>query len=182
MSERIWRIELTFFTCFLEIQLFRPPQSGRKVSRLKFDYDRTVEASLSTIWSALTDPVAMNPHLPGTAKVVSTGTDSYRVLMKIRMGFLRPTVNADVQLSNIDELRGFTIELSGKSMGAGVLVNAKMTLTSTGGDSGATAIQMIGLVETSGMLKKVADSKIETAAVGFLESYFASIESDGSSK
>ena len=97
------------------------------------------------------------------------------------MGFLRPTVNADVQLSNIDELRGFTIELSGKSMGAGVLVNAKMTLTGTGGDSGATAIQMIGLVETSGMLEKVADSKIETAAVGFLESYFASIESDGSS-
>ena len=56
-----------------------------------------------------------------------------------------------------------------------------MTLTDTGDDSGGTAIQMMGTVETSGMLKKVADSKIETAAVGFLESYFASIESDGSS-
>jgi len=181
MQERIWRIELTFLNMFLEIQLFRPLQSGRKASRLKFDYDRTVEASRSTIWSVLTDPAVMKPHLPGTAKVVSTGSDSYRVSMKIRMGFLRPTVNADVQLSNIDELRGFTIELSGKSMGAGVLVNAKMTLTDTGDDSGGTAIQMMGTVETTGMLKKVADSKIETAAVGFLESYFASIESDGSS-
>ena len=148
---------------------------------LKFDYDRTVEASLSTVWSVLTDPAAMKPHLPGTATVVSTGSDSYRVSIKIRMGFLRPTVNANVHLSNIDELRGFTIELSGKSMGAGVSTNAKMTLTGTGGDSGGTAIQMMGSVETSGMLKKVADSKIETAAVGFLESYFASIESDGSS-
>ncbi|MBT3995775.1 MAG: hypothetical protein HOF01_08255 [Chloroflexi bacterium] len=146
---------------------------------MKFDYDRVVEASLSTVWSVLTDPAAMEPHLPGTAKVVSTGSNSYRVSMKIRMGFLRPTVNADVQLSNIDELRGFTIELSGKSMGAGVSGKAGVTLTSSGDESGGTFVQMAGSVETSGLLKKVADSKMEAAAIGFLESYFASVERVG---
>ena len=97
------------------------------------------------------------------------------------MGFLRPTVNADVELSNIDESRGFAIELSGKSMGAGVSGKADVTLTSTGDNSGSTVVQMTGSVETSGMLKKVADSKIEAAAIGFLESYFASVESADSS-
>ena len=95
------------------------------------------------------------------------------------MGFLRPTVNADVQLSNIDELRGFTIELSGKSMGAGVSGKAGVTLTSSGDESGGTFVQMAGSVETSGLLKKVADSKMEAAAIGFLESYFASVERVG---
>jgi len=149
---------------------------------LKFDYDRTVEASLSTVWSVLTDPAAMEPHLPGTAKVVSTGSNSYRVSMKIRMGFLRPTVNADVQLSNIDELCGFMIELSGKSMGAGVSGKADATLTSFGDDSRRTNVQLAGSIETSGMLKKIADSKIEAAAIGFLESYFASVERAGSAE
>jgi carbon monoxide dehydrogenase subunit G len=123
----------------------------------------------------------MEPHLPGTAKVVSTGSNSYRVSMKIRMGFLRPTVNAYVELSNIDESRSFTIELSGKSMGAGVSGKADVTLTSTGHNSGSTTVEMAGSVETSGMLKKVADSKIKAAAIGFLESYFTSVEGADSS-
>jgi hypothetical protein len=40
---------------------------------------------------------------------------------------------------------------------------------------------MAGSVETSGMLKKVADSKIKAAAIGFLESYFTSVEGADSS-
>jgi carbon monoxide dehydrogenase subunit G len=142
---------------------------------LKFDYDRLVKASESTVWDALTDPAAMEPHLQGTAKVVSTGSHSYRVSMKISMGFLRPTVNANIQISNISVHR-FTIELWGKSMGAGVSGNAEVILARLGSESESTVVQLVGSVETSGMLKKVADSKIEMAAIGFLESYFASVE------
>ena len=142
---------------------------------MQFDYDRLVEASEFTVWDALTDPAAMEPHLQGTAKVVSTGSHSYRVSMKISIGFLRPTVNANVQLSNISAHR-FTIELSGKSMGAGVSGSAEVILTRSGSESQSTVVQVVGSVETSGMLKKVADSKIEVVAIGFLESYFASVE------
>jgi carbon monoxide dehydrogenase subunit G len=147
---------------------------------LKFNYDRTVEASVWTVWSVLTDPEAMEPHLPGTAKVVSTGSSSYQVLMQISMGFLRPTANADVQLSNINEFHGFTIELSGKLMGAGVSGKAEVALMSTDGNSRSTVVQLTGSMESSGMLKKVADTKIEVVAIGFLESYFTSVESTGS--
>jgi len=95
--------------------------------------------------------------------------------MKISMGFLRPTVNANIQISNISVHR-FTIELWGKSMGAGVSGNAEVILARLGSESESTVVQLVGSVETSGMLKKVADSKIEMAAIGFLESYFASVE------
>lgn len=115
----------------------------------------------------------MEPYLPGTAKVASTGADSYRVSMKISVGFLRPTVNTNVQLSEVNELESFVIELSGKSMGAGVKGNAEVVLSAL---EDSTRIQMTGTVETSGLLKKVPESKIEAAAIGFLESYFASVE------
>jgi len=141
---------------------------------LEFEYDRVVNAPVSVVWAALTDPDAMEPHLPGTAKVVSTGDLSYRVSMKISMGFLRPTVNADVHLSEVSETSAFTIGLKGKSMGAGVEGSARVSLSPAQGN--ATRVSMSGGVESSGLLKKVNDSKIENAATGFLESYFSSVE------
>jgi carbon monoxide dehydrogenase subunit G len=136
---------------------------------------------MPTVWDALVDPDAMTPHLPGTAKVVATGTDAYRVSMKIPMGFLRPTVNADVQLSNFNEGVSFDISLTGKSMGAGVTGTASVALGEHGSSADSSHIQMTGTIQTSGLLKKIADSKIEDAATGFLEAYFQSVERSGTS-
>ena len=157
-------------------RLIHPLSSPKKGHRLEFEYSRSIRASVATVWNSLVDPSAMEPHLPGTAKVVSTGQSSYRVSMKISMGFLRPTVNADVQLSGMTEHRSFTIELSGKSMGAGIAGKAKVALSSLADEEDSTKLKMIGTVETSGLLKKIPDSKIEAAASGFLDSYFASVE------
>jgi carbon monoxide dehydrogenase subunit G len=144
---------------------------------LEFEYDRTIAASAQTVWGVLTDPAVMEPHVMGTAKVVSTGTNAYRVSMKIKMGFLKPTVNADIVLSNVVSLQSMTIGMSGKSMGAGVSGTSEVVLTpALDGSSNSTLLKMTGVVETSGLLKKVSDSKIEAAAVGFLESYFESVE------
>lgn len=118
----------------------------------------------------------MEPHLPGTAKVKATGDLAYRVSMKISMGFLRPTVKANVQLSDVVKLEAFNISLSGKSMGAGVDGTAAVHFSEITGDVGTTRVVMSGNVSTSGLLKKVKDDKIENAAKGFLESYFSSVE------
>ena len=131
---------------------------------------------MSTVWDVLVDPDAMAPHLPGPAKVVATGPNAYRVSMKISMGFLRPTVNADVQLSNLNERVSFDIGLVGKSMGAGVNGTAEVTLSEHDSEADSSRVQMTGTIQTSGLLKKIADSKIEDAAVGFLEAYFQSVE------
>jgi carbon monoxide dehydrogenase subunit G len=158
------------------IRFFSGAFTFRGAALLEFEYDRSIAAPASTAWAALTDPTAMEPHLPGTAKVVATAADSYRVSMKISMGFLRPTINADVVLSNIDNPRSFEIEISGKSMGAGVAGRAEIILNAAQGGAIRTRFTMIGVVETSGLLSKISDAKVESAAVGFLESYFSSVE------
>jgi len=143
---------------------------------LDFKYERTIAVPVSTIWDALIDPDAMTPHLPGTAKVVATGANAYRVSMKISMGFLRPTVNGNVQLSNLNEGVSFDISLTGKSMGAGVTGSAEVVLRDPDSGANSSRIQMTGSIQTSGLLNKIADSKIEGAATGFLEAFFQSIE------
>jgi carbon monoxide dehydrogenase subunit G len=149
---------------------------ARKALRLDFHYERIIKAPASVVWDALTDPAAMEPHLPGTAKVVAVSETEYRVSMKISMGFLRPTVNANIDLSNIVKPESFTIGLSGKSMGAGVTGTSEVVLNADQSNPNATSLSLRGSIETSGLLKKIKDSKIEKAATGFLESYFASVE------
>lgn len=143
---------------------------------MEFEYEKTVDVSAAAVWDALTDPAAMEPHLPGAAGVVASGGENaYRVSMKISMGFLKPTVKADVQLSNVVVGESFSIDVSGNAMGAGVASAAEVSLASDSGETESTRIRMVGTVQTSGLLAKVADSKIESAVTGFLDSYFESV-------
>ena len=89
------------------------------------------------------------------------------------MGFLRPTVNVDIQLSNIVAMDSFDFAFTGKSMGAGIDGSAKVELVP---EESAIRVKIGGAVETSGLLSKVSDSKIENAVEGFLDEYFGSIE------
>lgn len=151
-----------------------------KATGLEIEYDRLVAAPAEAVWAALTDPNAMGPHLPGTANVTSTGPETIRVSIKISMGFLRPTVNVDVQLSNISPTSSFRFEFSGKSMGAGVEGAVAVALNQDESPNAestqVTRVRMTGAVQTSGLLRTVADSKLEAAAAGFLDEYFGSVE------
>ena len=93
--------------------------------------------------------------------------------LKILMGFLRPTVNVDVQLSDVVAIDSFRFTFAGKSMGAGVEGSARTEVSDEGTK---TLVKMEGTVETTGLLKKVSDSKTEAAVSGFLDNYFTSVE------
>ena len=101
------------------------------------------------------------------------------------MGFLRPTVNVDVRLSDVNPEDSFRFEFLGKAMGAGLEGAAMVSLSSGGnphsGPTEFTAVRMTGSVHTSGLLKKVSDSKIQAAVTGFLDEYFGSVEQANSS-
>ena len=156
---------------------------------MEFEYNRLVKAPADTVWAALTQTSTMEMHLPGGTAVATTGPEKLRVSMKISMGFLRPTVNVDVQLSDVRPKDSFRFEFGGKTMGAGVEGAATVLLDPSGNPHGgldigatrSTQVRMIGSVQTSGLLKKVSDSKIEAAVAGFLDDYFARIERSNSS-
>ena len=143
---------------------------------MKFEYERLVDAPVEALWSALTEPAAMEQHLPGGTRVTATGPEKLRVSMKIPRGFLRPTVNVDIRLSNVSLNDSFEFDFEGKAMGAGIAGTAAVAVVQDAGTNGQTRVSMNGSVQTSGLLKKVSDSKIEAASAGFLDDYFASVE------
>ena len=122
----------------------------------------------------------MEPHLPASTVITAAGPENLRVSMKISMGFLRPTVNVDIHLSDIRPQDSISFGFSGKVMAAGVEGAARVSLHPDGapevGPMPSTRVRISGSVSTSGLLKKVSDSKIEAAVTGFLDEYFASVE------
>ena len=146
---------------------------------MEYEYERLVEAPPDAVWAALTDTAIMESNLPGSTRVAMTGPEKLRVSMKIKMGFLRPTVNVDVQLSNVQPHDSFRVEYAGKAMGAGVEGAAETSMTpgvDLGRGESTTQVRVAGRVSTSGLLNKVSDSKIEAAVTGFLDEYFAGVE------
>ena len=150
---------------------------------MEFEFDRMVDAPPGAVWAALTGPATMESHLPAGTTVTVTGPEKFRVSMKIPMGFLRPTVNVDIQLSDIRPQDSFDFEFSGKAMGAGIEGTARVSLGSVDGANAGpgppTRVRISGSVHTSGLLKKVSDSKVEAAVTGFLDEYFTSVEREG---
>ena len=147
---------------------------------MEFEYDRLVDAPAEAVWEALTETATMESHLPGNTRVTSTGPEKLRVSTKISMGFLRPTVNVDVRLSDVRPEDSFNFEYGGKAMGTGVQGAARVAISPGenphGGSTLSTRVRMSGSVHTSGLLRKVCDSRIEAAVTGFLDEYFASVE------
>ena len=143
---------------------------------MKFEYERLVDAPEEALWAALTEPAAMEQHLPGGTRVTAAGSEKLRVSMKIPMGFLRPTVNVDIRLSNVSLNDSFEFDFEGKAMGAGIAGTAAMTVVPDAALTGSTRVRLTGTVQTSGPLKKISDSKIEVASAGFLDNYLASVE------
>ena len=143
---------------------------------MKFEYERLVDAPEEALWAALTEPAAMEQYLPGGTRVTAAGSEKLRVSMKIPMGFLRPTVNVDIRLSNVSLNDSVGFDFEGKAMGAGIAGTAAMTVVPDASLTGSTRLRLTGTVQISGLLKKISDSKIEAASAGFLDNYFASVE------
>ena len=137
-------------------------------------YQRVIDSSLRNVWVAITDPCVVKVHLPGEASVTETGDNSYRVSFKISVGFFRPTVNINLQLSGFVDLASVDIEVIGKSMGASVC--GVGTIVISPGDAGLTDLEINAEVQSSGLLKNVDDSKIKTATAEFIDAYLSNVE------
>tara|TARA_A100001037_G_scaffold238080_1_gene217396 strand:+ start:6914 stop:7360 length:447 start_codon:yes stop_codon:yes gene_type:complete len=143
---------------------------------LEYVYERAVKVTHATLWQALTDPAVINVHLRNGVKIFSDSPGEYRVSMKVSVGFMRPTVKADVRLGEIRETQGFALSISGKAMGASVTGAGSVRLDAVAGISEVTLFALSGSIETTGLLKKISDEKIHAATTDFLENYFSSLE------
>lgn len=125
------------------------------------------------LWLALTDPDSINRNLPKDAKVKAIDESNFELSLKVKAGFIRPTVKAKSTLRDVQVDESFAFDLAGKALGTSVKASANVILTET--PSGSQVL-LSGDIETKGALNRVSDQKKQQSIKKFLDDYFRSIE------
>jgi carbon monoxide dehydrogenase subunit G len=140
---------------------------------LNFEYQKNVAVDRGVLWLALTDPDSINRNLPKDAKVKAIDESNFELSLKVKAGFIRPTVKAKSTLRDVQVDESFAFDLAGKALGTSVKASAKVILTET--PSGSQVL-LSGDIETKGALNRVSDQKKQQSIKKFLDDYFRSIE------
>lgn len=125
------------------------------------------------LWVALTDPESINRHLPKDAKVKSIDETEYELSLKVKAGFIRPTVKAKSTLHAVRMNESFEFNLAGKALGNSVRASARVVIEET--ESGSI-VRLSGDVDTKGALNRVSDERKQQSITRFLDDYFQSVE------
>ncbi|MGB1749216.1 MAG: SRPBCC domain-containing protein [Dehalococcoidia bacterium] len=140
---------------------------------MNFKYQRNVTADSRVLWVALTDPESINRHLPKDAKVKSIDETEYELSLKVKAGFIRPTVKAKSTLHDVRMNESFEFNLAGKALGNSVRASARVVIEET--ESGSI-VRLSGDVDTKGALNRVSDERKQQSITRFLDDYFQSVE------
>ena len=89
---------------------------------MKITGERTIAAPPEAVWQALNDPAVLRRSIPGCKSLDQVNGTSYRATVETKIGPIAATFNGEVELSDLDPPKGYT--LSGKGS-AGNMGNAK---------------------------------------------------------
>ncbi|MEK9676626.1 MAG: SRPBCC domain-containing protein [Chloroflexota bacterium] len=140
---------------------------------MNFKYQRNVTVDSRMLWLALTNPDSINRHLPKDAKVKSIDETEFELSLKVKAGFIRPTVKAKSTLHDVRMNESFEFDLAGKALGTSVKARARVVLEEV---EFGFLVRLSGDVETKGALNRVSDERKQQSITRFLDDYFQSVE------
>jgi carbon monoxide dehydrogenase subunit G len=131
-------------------------------------------ASPEAVWRALNDPVVLQACLPGCKALEMLDDRHFESTVQIRVGPVAATFKGNVELSDLDPPRAYTIVGSGSAGAVGFAkVTARVQLEPQGE---ATALVYDADVEIGGKLMSVGSRLIQSAAGKNLEAFFGALK------
>jgi carbon monoxide dehydrogenase subunit G len=131
-------------------------------------------ASPEAVWRALNDPVVLEACLPGCKSLTMLDERRFESIVQIRVGPMAPTFKSNVELSDLDPPRGYTITGTGSAGAVGFAkLTAKVQLEPQGE---ATALAYDADVEIGGKLMSVGSRLIQSAASKNLDAFFSALK------
>jgi uncharacterized protein len=121
----------------------------------------TFDAPRSAVWDALMDPQVIADILPGCEKMEEVDTNSYRALIKIKVGPVQGNFEGTVKLSDINPSDGYHIAISGKGAPGFVTGEGDLKLDEQGNK---TLMTYTGKASVGGKLAGVGQRMIESSA------------------
>ena len=128
---------------------------------MKLAGDYTFEAPIADVWKALLDPVVLAAVMPGCEKLeMVDGT--YVGELNIKVGPVQGKFQGKVNLSEVEEEKGYTINVDGRGAPGFVKAIAEVQLASEG--NGTTKMQYDADAKVGGRIASVGQRLIESSA------------------
>lgn len=121
----------------------------------------TFNAPRALVWEALMDPQVIADILPGCESMEEVEPNSYRALIKIKVGPVQGNFEGTVKLSSIQEPDSYHMDVSGRGAPGFVNGEGDLRLEPQGND---TLLNYKGTASVGGKLAGVGQRLLESSA------------------
>lgn len=122
----------------------------------------TFQAPREMVWNALQDPDVLGSVMPGGQGFEQVGENAYAGELQIRVGPVQGVFSGNIQLSDIVELEGYTMDVDGKGAPGFVKANGSMKLASL--ENGHTFMTYSGTARVGGRIASVGQRLLDSSA------------------
>jgi hypothetical protein len=138
--------------------------------------ERLIPASVETTWNALNDPDALKACIAGCESLERTGEGSFAALVAVKVGPVNARFKTQLQLSNVQPPRSYTIAFDGQGGVAGFgKGSADVSLAPEGAQ---TRLHYVARAQVGGKLAQVGSRLVDAAAGKITEDFFKAFEAN----
>lgn len=129
---------------------------------MKLQGRHTFEAPREAVWQALNDPAVLAQTLPGCERLEEKEPHVYAGALNIRVGPVSGLFQGTVKLRDLEENRGYHLDLNGQ--GAPGFVQGKGSVTLEDGDGGGTVLIYDLDAQVGGRIAGVGQRLLDSSA------------------
>jgi uncharacterized protein len=130
-------------------------------------------AKRAEVWAALNDARVLGAVIPGCERIEWTGAATLDLTIKISLGFLHPTFDGELELSDVVPAQSYT--LSGRGKG-GVLGMAQASAAiGLADDPAGTILSFDAVGKADGGIMRLGRSLIGSSAQKLIDGFFEAI-------
>jgi carbon monoxide dehydrogenase subunit G len=132
---------------------------------VKFSGEYEFEAPIAEVWKALLDPVVLAAVMPGCEKLELVD-DAYVGELNIKVGPVQGKFQGQVNLSDVEEGKGYTMKVDGRGAPGFVKATASVKLTPEGD---ATKMEYDADAQVGGRIASVGQRLIDASAKAIIK-------------
>lgn len=134
-----------------------------------------VNASPDRVWAGLMSAELLQACIPGCRELDATGEGEYAMKLTVGIGAVRGNFTGKVAITDVDEPRSFRLLAEGKRAGASVTGGGTITMTP---DGDGTRLDVAGEAKVTGILARVGQRLIGSAARVMMDQFFNSARAE----
>ena len=141
---------------------------------MKIDGTYHIEADPRLVWEGLMSPDLLARCVPGCQQLEQTGDRAYAVRLKAGIGAVSGIYTGTVRIYDIDEPRSFRMSGEGKRAGSSASGTGLITFAP---ENGGTRLDVEGEARVTGIIARVGQRLIGSAARVLMDQFFNSAKS-----